>query len=150
MKWTSTFFWVAAGLILISAEMFHLSMVLLFFGVAALIVATAKFLGLDNLPFEITLFAALGIGGLLLFRRKLLRSLKVSTGLSIDKNAVILLTHDLPAHGSAAVVYQGSAWTAVNETDADLKKGTKVYIHRTEGVKLIVYPGPVSASPSAV
>jgi membrane protein implicated in regulation of membrane protease activity len=143
MTLTPTFFWVALGLLLIIAEMFHLSMVLLFFGVAALIVATAKFLGLNNLPLEIILFAVLGIGGLLLFRRKLLRSLKASTGMSIDKNAMIVLPGDLPSHGTTSVTYQGTAWTAVNETDAEIKKGTKVYIQRTEGVKLIVRPDPV-------
>jgi inner membrane protein len=144
MTLTPTFFWVAAGLLLIIAEMFHLSMVLLFFGIAALVVAVAKFLGLNNLPIEICLFAALGIGGLLLFRRKLLRSLKTSGGMSIDRNAMILLADDLPARGTVAVTYQGSAWTAVNETDLDLKKGTKVYIQRTDGVKLIVRPEPAS------
>jgi len=141
---TSTFFWVAAGLVLIIAEMFHLSMVLLFFGVAALAVAVAKFLGLNNLPIEITLFAVLGIGGLLMFRQKLLRSLKTSGGMSIDRNAMIVLSEDLPAHGATAVTYQGSSWTAMNETDTDFKKGTKVYIQRTEGVKLIVRPEQVA------
>ena len=145
MSLTPTFFWVAAGLTLIIAEMFHLSMVLLFFGVAALIVATAKFLGLNNLPVEITLFAVLGIGGLLLFRGKLLRSLKASSGMSIDRNAMIVLPDDLPSHGTTAVTYQGTAWTAVNETEADLKKGSRVYVQRTEGVKLIVRPEPTAA-----
>jgi len=146
MTLTPTFFWVALGLLLIIAEMFHLSMVLLFFGVAALIVATAKFLGLNNLPLEILLFAVLGIGGLLLFRRKLLRSLKASSGMSIDRNAVIILPSDLPSHGATAVDYQGTSWTAVNDTDVPIQKGTKVYIHRTEGVRLIVRPEPLQAS----
>jgi membrane protein implicated in regulation of membrane protease activity len=146
MSFSSTFYWVAAGLLLIIAEMFHLSMVLLFFGVAALVVALAKFLGLNNLPVEIVLFAGLGIGGLLLFRRKLLRSLKTSGGLSIDRNATLMLTDDLAAHGSVGVTYQGTSWTAVNETDSDLKKGTKVYIQRTEGVKLIVHTQPASSA----
>jgi membrane protein implicated in regulation of membrane protease activity len=139
---TPTFFWVATGLVLIIAEMFSLSLVLLFFGVAALLVALAKFLGLNNLPLEIVLFAVLGIGSMLLFRRKLKQSLHTQSGISIDQNAMIVLTHDIPAHGTASVTYQGVTWTAVNETDSDFKKGTKVYVQRTDGVKLIVLPEP--------
>jgi membrane protein implicated in regulation of membrane protease activity len=138
MQFTSTFFWVATGLVLIIAEMFSLSLVLLFFGIAALLVALAKFLGLNNLPLEIVLFAVLGIGSMLLFRNKLKVSLQSQSGISIDRNAVIVLTEDLPARGSAAVTYQGVTWTAVNETDSDFKKGNKVYVQRTDGVKLIV------------
>jgi len=146
MKFTPVFFWVGLGLVLIIAEMLHMSMVLLFFGVAALVVAVAKFLGLNNLPLEIMLFAVLGIGALLLFRRKLLRSIKSSSGMSIDRNSVIILPSDLPSHGATAVDYQGTSWTAVNDTDVPIQKGTKVYIHRTEGVRLIVRPEPLQAS----
>lgn len=138
MNLTPTFFWVATGLVLIIAEMFSLSLVLLFFGVAALLVALAKFLGLNSLPLEIVLFAVLGIGSMLLFRSKLKQSLKGQSGISIDQNAVIVLAHDIPAHGTASVTYQGVTWTAVNETDSDFKKGNKVYVQRTDGVKLIV------------
>ena len=145
MNLTPTFFWVVTGLVLIIAEMFSLSLVLLFFGVSALLVAVAKYLGLNNLPLEIALFAVLGIGSMLLFRKKLRSSLHSQSGLSIDRNAPILLPEDLPAHGTASVIYQGVTWTAVNETDSDLKKGTKVFVHRTEGVKLIVRPQPVSS-----
>ncbi|HSA60204.1 MAG TPA: NfeD family protein [bacterium] len=142
MNLTPTFFWVATGLVLIIAEMFSLSLVLLFFGVAALLVALAKFLGLNNLPWEIVLFAVLGIGSMLLFRNKLKQSLHTQSGISIDQNAVIILTDDIPAHGTASVTYQGVAWTAVNETDSDFKKGNKVYVQRTDGVKLVVLPEP--------
>ncbi len=147
MNLTPTFFWVATGLVLIIAEMFSLSLVLLFFGVAALLVALAKFLGLNNLPLEIVLFAVLGIGSMLLFRRKLKVSLQSQSGISIDRNAVIVLTEDLPAHGTATVTYQGVSWTAVNETDSDFKKGNKVYVQRTEGVKLIVLPEQLKEKP---
>lgn len=146
MELTPTFFWVVAGLILIIAEMFSLSLVLLFFGVAALLVAVAKFLGLNSLPLEIVLFAVLGIGSMLLFRKKLKASLGTGSGLSIDRNASIVLAHDLPAHGAVAVTYQGVVWTAVNESEQNLAKGAKVYVQRTEGVKLIVRPEPASSA----
>lgn len=144
MTFNATFFWVAVGLVLIIAEMLHMSMVLLFFGIAALLVALAKFLGLNNLPIEIVLFAVTGLGSMMLFRRKMLKSLKTSSDLVNDRNAMIVLAHDLPARGSTSVTYQGVAWTAINDSDSHLAKGSKVYVQRTEGVKLIVRPEPVS------
>lgn len=144
MTFNATFFWVAVGLVLIIAEMLHMSMVLLFFGIAALLVALAKFLGLNNLPIEIVLFAVTGLGSMMLFRRKMLKSLKTSSDLVNDRNAMIVLAHDLPARGSTSVTYQGVAWTAINDSDSNLAKGSKVYVQRTEGVKLIVRPEPVS------
>lgn len=144
MSFNPIYIWMALGLILIIAELMTMSLVLLFFGIAALLVALAKYFGLNHVPLEIFLFAVLGLGSMLLFRAKLLKSLKSSNAKLTDQNAVIVLPHDLPAHGTGNVMYQGVTWTALNESDTDLKKGMKVYIRRTEGVKLIVGPEPVS------
>ena len=118
--------------------MFSLSLVLLFFGVAALVITILKFAGLNNLPIEIALFAVLGIAGLLLFRGKLRRSLKSQPELSIDRNTPVVLSVDVPARGSAGIEYQGVLWTAVNDSDTPMKKGDQIFIQRTEGVKLII------------
>lgn len=130
--------WVVLGLVLIIVEMFSLSLVLLFFGVSALVIAVLKYAGLNNLPVEIALFAVLGIAGLLLFRGKLRRSLKSQPELSIDRNTPIVLSEDIPARGSSKIEYQGVLWTAVNDSDTPMTKGTKVFIQRTEGVKIII------------
>lgn len=133
-------FWVVLGLVLVIAEMFSLSLVLLFFGVAALIVAVAKYLGLNNLPLEITLFAVLGIAGMFLFRKMLLKTLKTQREIGIDLNTPIVLSADLPAHGSAKVEYQGVLWTAINKTGAPLPKGSKAFVLNTDGVKIVIGP----------
>ena len=138
MDTSSPIIWVVLGLVLIIVEMFSLSLVLLFFGVAALVVAVLKYAGLNNLPIEILAFAILGIAGLLLFRSKLRRSLKSQPDHSIDRNRPIILSVDVPARGSAGIEYQGVLWTAVNASDAPMKKGDQVFIQSTEGVKLII------------
>ena len=138
MDTSSPIIWVVLGLVLIIVEMFSLSLVLLFFGVAALVVAVLKYAGLNNLPIEILAFAILGIAGLLLFRSKLRRSLKSQPDLSIDRNTPIVLSEDVPAQSSAKIEYQGVLWTAVNDSNTPMKKGDQVFIQRTEGVKLII------------
>lgn len=134
--------WAVLGLILIIAEMLHLSMVLLFFGIAAFVTAGVAWLGLHNNIAQIVLFALLGLSGMLLFRQKLLHTFRPTREVGGDRHTRITLSADVPAHGSAPVQYQGTTWTAVNESDHDLKKDTSVYIHGTEGVKLIIKETP--------
>lgn len=138
--------WIIVGLGLVIAEMFVLNLVLLFFGISAFVVALAKSLGLDSLTLEIVLFAMAGLGGLFLFRKKLKQSLISRKEISIDLNSPVIVSVDIAPHEAASIVYQGSTWTAVNESDLPLKKGTTAYIHGTDGVKLRIKAGPVNGS----
>lgn len=131
-------FWIVAGFVLLILEMVTGAFVLLFFGISALMVAAAKYAGLQNLPVEIVIFALGGMAGLLLFRGKLQSALKGKHDISIDQNTVFVLDADVPPRGTAKVHYQGVVWTAVNPSDDELKKGTEASIQGTEGVKLII------------
>ena len=142
MQITPTFLWVAAGLVLVIAEMFSLTLVLLFFGIAALLVALTKLSGLDNFAIEVSLFAVLGLASMLLLRKKLRLSFQSQSGLSVDHNVAIPLNEDIPAQGSGQVHYQGVVWIAVNPTENDFKKGNKVFIQKIDGVKLILASEP--------
>ena len=88
-------FWITVGFVLIIAEIFSLNLVLLFFGLSALVVALAKSLGLANLTAEIILFALAGLGSLLFFRKKLKKGLASRRELSIDLNAAVVVAHDM-------------------------------------------------------
>ncbi len=136
----STVIWLVVGLVLLIAELLHLGFVLLFFGVSAVIVALVKLLGLNNLPIELVIFAVVGLSGLGLFRNKLVHALQSKKGLHIDKDVVFVLNNDVPAKGRAGVEYQGTSWTAMNESDIELKKGQEAVIVRTEGVRLVIKP----------
>lgn len=134
---TTPFFWVALGLALVIAEMFSMALVLLFFGIGALVVAIGKYLGLNHLPTETALFAAIGIGGLLFLRKKIRHSLVKGPPAFNPHQEIILSTH-IPARGKAQIEYQGTVWTGVNESDETLKKGAKVRIERTDGIQLVL------------
>ena len=136
----SPIFWAVLGMVLIIVEIVSLSFVLLFFGASALLVAGAKLAGLDHAAIEIALFAMGGVAGLLLFRKKLQDALTTRKALHIDKETLIILSAKVPAKGRSDIQYQGTTWTALNESDLDLNIGDEALISRTDGVKLIIRP----------
>lgn len=130
--------WLIIGLGLIIAEIFSLTLVLLFFGCSALVVALLKVFGLNDLKLEWMLFAVIGLAALLIFRRRIRTSLATTTDVDIDRNATFALSTDVPANGEATVLYQGTNWTAVNRGTDPLPANTTVRIVSTQGIKLIV------------
>jgi membrane protein implicated in regulation of membrane protease activity len=133
--------WAAFGLLLLIVEMFTLSFVMVFFGFAALLVAVLKgTLGLDNLALELVIFAVAGLACLLGLRGKLRESFGKRGGIEIDQAKEIELSAPLAPRGSGKIEYQGAPWDAVNESDAQLAKGAKVVVVRTEGIKIVVRP----------
>lgn len=137
----SIMFWVIVGLVLLAAEMLTFTFVLVFFGLGALLVALAKWaFNLESMPIEILLFAAMSVGGLLLLRGKLCSSWssRGSAGVAIDEGKVIFLTREVPAKGRAEIEYQGTVWTAENESDVHLPKGARAVIVRTDGLTLVI------------
>ena len=138
MDVSSTVLWAVLGIILVVAEIFTSTFVLLFLGVSAIIVAIIKFFGLSHLAAELIIFAILSLTGILFFRKKFVAGLQVKGNFSIDGEQKLVLTTAIPANSSASVDYQGTTWTAVNESDEDYAKGRTVIIDRTEGVKLVL------------
>lgn len=132
--------WAILGIVLLIAEIFTMSFFMVFFGIGAVVVALLKTLGFNHLPLEIITFTMLGVGGIFVFRKKMVQSFSEQNQMSLDQNQKITLSSDLPARGSAQVYYQGSTWTAVNESGSNFKKGDEVVILRTESIKLIVGP----------
>lgn len=135
---SATYIWAIIGIVLIVLEIFTSTFFILFFGIAALTVALLRIFGVDHLATEIIIFATVGTGGTLIFRKKITESFRSTTPISQDKDTKIVLTNDVPAGGVSAITYQGSTWTAVNESARDFKKGETVLIDRVDGVKLII------------
>jgi membrane protein implicated in regulation of membrane protease activity len=133
-------FWAVLGLVLIITEVLSLTFVLLFFGVSALLIAGAKLFGLNNAAVEMALFGVIGIGGLLIFRKKLKDALSSRKGMQIDRENVVILSAPVPPRGRAQIQYQGTTWTAINQSDVALNAGDEVRISSTEGIKLIIQP----------
>ena len=135
---STTIVWAILGILLVIAEVFTSTFVLLFFGIAALIVAGVRELGLDNVPVEVALFGALGLAMTLLLRKRIRMSLEKGGGYRADDRIVV--DGDIPPKSSASISYQGSVWTALNESDIPLKRGDRAVVVRTEGVRLVIRP----------
>lgn len=133
--------WLILGLLLVGFEVVTGTFVLLMIGVACLAVALLVSLGLlDTLAWQLMAAALLSLVTLGAFRSRLKEAWgkKKSNLYGGDEGERLQLTAALPKNGSAEVSYQGSTWTAVNESGRDLNAGEVVTIVRSEGVKLVV------------
>lgn len=138
---TLTLVWSLVGLALLGAEMMTGTFILLFFGISALVVAVLRLIGLDSLAIEVILFAIIGSMMIFFFRPKIRAAMEQRhKGYDVDKNATFTLSADIPAHGSANILYQGTTWTALNGTDALMSEGQKVRVTKVEGIKIHVLP----------
>lgn len=133
--------WAALGFLLLIVEIFTLSFVVVFFGVAALVVALTKYTtGLNDLTTELLIFAGVGGACLFFFRNKLRKTFNKGGGISSDTSNIIELTAALAPHKTGKIEYQGTVWDAYNDSEMPLSVGDKAVIVRTEGIKLIVRP----------
>jgi len=130
--------WAVFGLLLLIAEVATSTFVLLFFGIAALLVAGARLLGLQSFAIELVVFALLGGIGVAFFRSKILHL--IPTGERFVTDSELTLNTEVAPRGEAQVEYQGTTWTVINESHLALQAGEQVRIVRAEGVKLVVHP----------
>lgn len=136
---TPALIWGILGLVCIVIEAVTAHFVLIFFGLSALLVALIKIFGLSHFNIELIIFTIGGVAGVALFRKKLLERFKASTiGADLDRNKEIHLSTTLLSGQEAKIEYQGTLWTAVNPTNQDMLKGSKVVIEKTESTKLIL------------
>ncbi|MBX9766044.1 MAG: NfeD family protein, partial [Bdellovibrionales bacterium] len=133
----TTWIWLALGVGLLIVEMLTGTLSFIFFALAAFVVgATRYFFGIDNWALESVIFAAVGICSLLLLRKKLVSVFhaKRASDYQGDMQQEVILTTGIPAGESGSVEYQGSVWTAINDSAIAMKAGDKAAIVRTEGV----------------
>jgi membrane protein implicated in regulation of membrane protease activity len=138
--------WFLAGLALLLTELFTPSLILMFFGIGAWIVAALYLLFAISLPAQLFIFAASSLLLLIFLRRKLKPvflghvSSKQEPGRQMDdflaKEAVVLERIEPGLPGK--VEFNGVAWDAVSE--AILEAHTRVRIMDRSGLKLKVAP----------
>jgi membrane protein implicated in regulation of membrane protease activity len=128
--------WGILGVALLLIEVVSGTFIVVFFGLAALILAALKLTGLNHLGFELLIFALLGLVLTIAFRNKFLARMSSRATYTNDSNHVITLSSDIDAKSEATILYQGTQWTAVNPGDVPFKQGQKVTITKTEGIKL--------------
>lgn len=130
--------WIFIGLVLLALEIFTTTFFLLFFGIAALVVAFLVFLFPLSMPVQIGIFSALSLL-FFLFGKKVIK--KKSSGLPdqddlIGKNGIALESIDKA--GSLRVVVGDTHWQAFSKSP--IKKGSYVKIVSISNLTLEVEP----------
>lgn len=138
-------YWIIAGLVLVIGEFVISGLVVIFFGVAALIVGSLKFLGLlDDTTWELTLFAVISLMSLIFVRRflndKLMGQERESEGNEdsaglIGQRATVAEPFN---NGTGTVNYRGARWQA--QSNHPLDAGQMVRITQHDGLWLTVEP----------
>jgi membrane protein implicated in regulation of membrane protease activity len=136
--------WILVGLALLAVEVvIPGGIIMLFFGVSAMIVGVLVALGVGGpLWFQALLFSMLSVVSLLTLRGPILRRMNSTDGSAdqVDsiagKQAVVL--DDIAPMAEGKVELRGTPWTAHNVGDSPLTAGQKCIVDRVDGLKLYV------------
>ena len=136
--------WILLGLALLAVEIaIPGGIIMLFFGVSAMIVGVLVALGIGGpLWFQTVLFSVLSVVSLLTLRGPILRRMKATDSVagqvdSIAGEQAVVLGDIAPgAEGKAEL--RGTPWTAENVGDGPLTAGQKCTVDRVDGLKLYV------------
>lgn len=132
--------WMILGLTLLSSEAFTGSFHLLFFGLAALVVASMGGLGLDVLWIQILIFSALcGVSSLMVAWRMRRRS---TDEFLLGSEALVKIWDDFAPGEEKEIQYQGAPWRARNHSEKFLKSGEIVEVSGTHGLTLLLRSRP--------
>jgi membrane protein implicated in regulation of membrane protease activity len=136
--------WVVLGFLLIAAEMFLNAFIIIFFGIAAVLVGILLWLGLPGgygVPFFV--FGALSVGLLLLLRSRFRSWFKgASTAAQKDddflgREAVVESGFDAASPHRGKVSYRGASWDA-RTTAGPFARGAYVRITDRDSSMLVV------------
>lgn len=135
--------WLVIGLVLVALEIAAAGgFYIIFFGIAALIIAGLYGIGLSEpLWFQIVLFAILSIGSLALFRNPLMRMLKIDRGeLDLDNllGEIGTAIDDIEPGGLGRVELRGTAWTARNTGVVAIAKGHRSIVVERDRLTLFI------------
>lgn len=114
-----------------------------FFGVGAVLVGMAVALGAGGPEWmQWLLFSVLSVVGLLLFRRPLMRRLKLTGGKPVDslvgEPAVVL--EEVPPGGVGKAEMRGTSWSARSTSPTALARGQRCRVEWVEGLTLWLRP----------
>jgi membrane protein implicated in regulation of membrane protease activity len=141
MNW---WIWLAAGLVLVVAELATPSgFFLLFFGLGALTVGVL--VGLDvvtSLWIELALFSLLSIAYLLIFRGRLQHRVQAPPPPTVDSLiGVLAIAQERLSPGVVGKVeVRGSTWSARNTSSVTLDPGQRLRVATIDGLTLTVVP----------
>jgi inner membrane protein len=136
--------WLAAGLVLVVAELATPSgFFIIFFGVGALTVGLLVGLqAISSLWLELALFSALSVAYLLIFRGRLQHKFQMPPPPNVDSfvGVVAVVQEQLLPGLIGRVEVRGSMWTARNTSSVTLDAGQRARVAAVDGLTLAVIP----------
>jgi inner membrane protein len=136
--------WGAAGILLIIADVVFGTFFMLFLGISALITGALVWSGaLPNPTWQWLTFAVLSSLGVILFRKKLVKSFGPSNEDRYQEHTgqKVQVVEEIPSNGTGRVLYRGAEWPATSRNGETIEKGTTAIIVKNEGITLIVDRG---------
>jgi membrane protein implicated in regulation of membrane protease activity len=140
----SAVIWVVLGVVLIAAEMLLNAFIIIFFGIAAVIVGILVELGMpetNGLPYVV--FGVLSVALLVLLRSRFQSWFKGGSSSAeqdddfLGRDAVVESGFDAASAHRGKVTYRGASWDA-HTTTGPFARGTYVRITGRDGSTLIV------------
>ncbi|MFQ5876663.1 MAG: NfeD family protein [Acidobacteriota bacterium] len=136
--------WILIGLTLLVAEVAAPGgIIMLFFGVSALVVGTLVAAGLGGpIWVQWLLFSVLSVVSLITLRGPILKRVRARTG-GVDAvdslvGQTVVLLDELAPGAEGKVELRGTAWIATNVGVQTAAKGQRCIVDRVEGLKLFV------------
>ena len=141
MNW---WIWLAAGLVLVVAELATPSgFFILFFGLGALTVgALAGLQVVSSLWLEMALFSVISVVYLLIFRGRLQHRVQIPPPPKVDSlvGVIAIVQEQLSPGVVGRVEVRGSMWSARNTSSVTLGAGQRARVAAVDGLTLAVIP----------
>ena len=136
--------WLAAGLVLVVAELATPGgFVIIFFGVAALVVGVLGLLGVVDSPsLQFLLFSVLSVGSLAILRGRLQSKLRSPASATVDSliGDLAIPQERLSPGVVGRVEVRGSSWSARNTSSVTIDVGQRARVAGVDGLTLAVIP----------
>src|SRR4029453_7325101 len=137
--------WLVIGLVLAVAELASAGgFYVIFFGVGAIIVGLLAGVGRGGPVWvQLLLFAGISLASLALFRKRLLKSFQPDPQApSIDTlvGEIGIASGDIGPGGVGQVELRGPSWSARNNAEVGVGRGTRCRVVRVEGLTLHIVP----------
>jgi membrane protein implicated in regulation of membrane protease activity len=137
--------WLVLGLILVLLEMAASGgFYVIFFGVAAIVIGALRlFDAAGPLWMQLLLFSLLSVGSLLLFRRPIIRWLKLDAGKPDVDTLVGEIATPLEEIQPGAVgraELRGTVWTARNASSVPIPRGARCSVVRVDRLMVFIEP----------
>ena len=135
--------WLVIGLALVALEMATAGgFFVIFFGVAALLIAGLHLLGLTGpLWLDIAMFSVFSVGSLVLFRNPLMRMLNISGG-SVDLDNLLgeigTAIDDIEPGAIGRLELRGALWTARNTGTIAIARGHRSIVVERDRLTLFI------------